>query len=168
MVPVVGVVPLLVHAGVSGRGDPLTALVAVGLGLVIITVIVVAQTGRRTRLRRLVAVARPDATLIPAFAESPGGLTGQVPVTILVAVLTDRMEVWAGGREPLSTLTLTDADVRVDGVLTGSRRYRGIRVTNGACSVAFVPAYSALVGLTADLERALRELGEDPADHVRR
>ncbi|WP_454856543.1 hypothetical protein [Promicromonospora soli] len=173
IIAVVIAVPLLASVGFRGSGparrvvEPLAIGLGLGIALVFITAIILAQTGQRSRLRALVAEARPGATVIPAFAESPGGLTGWVPVTIVVAVLADRVEVWAGSRDPLSTVALTNADVRVDGVLASSRRYPGIRITNGADSLSFVPIYSAAIGRPADLERALRELGEDPADHVR-
>jgi hypothetical protein len=140
-------------------------VLGLGIGLALVAVVVLVHAGGRSRLRALVAEAHPDATVIPAYAESPGGLTGWVSVTIAVAVLTDHLEVWADGRAPLSTMPLADAEVRVQGVLVSTSRYPGIRVTSGTDSVSFVPAYSAAAGRPADLERALHELGEDLADH---
>jgi hypothetical protein len=138
-----------------------------GVGLVVLTGAIAVCNGRRDRFQNFVAAARPGATTIPALAESPRGLAGMAPTTIVLAVLDDHVEVWANRSAPLATIPLTGAEVGVQQVFTTrTQNHPGVRVANGAASVSFVPHYSALVN-PSDVERALRELGEDPADHLR-
>jgi hypothetical protein len=167
-----GVLAMFARISLQAPGGRVaTELVVTGLGMVtgllILITAIFFYNGYRNRARDLVAALRPEATIIPAFAEGPHGLAGTVPTTIVLAVVEDRIEVWAGGPLPISAIALTGADIRVLGVRTGGRLYPGISVTNGVNSLSFVPHYSATVN-PADLERALRELGEDPSEHMER
>lgn len=142
----------------------MTELWAGGLGIVTGLVLVLGAVSvhnrMRNRLRDAVVRSRPGAVVIPAFAEGP------LPSALAIAVLGDRIEVWDGGGRHRTTMALTGATISVQRVRTGGGSYPGLRIEQGGDSLSFVPHFAATVR-ASDLERALRELGEDPADHLR-
>lgn len=155
---------------------------AVGVALVFVAVTTILlfflYSYRRTRLADLVNDARPSATVIPCYASGglrqeateagamATGLAWYLTTTLALTVLDDRVEVWVrGDREPRWAVMRAGMRIEVRGVLIGSNSQPGIRIADTRAAVSFVPHY-ARTGQGARLERALRDLGEDPARHL--
>lgn len=180
VVVVVGVFSLVARYWFEDAESRVAGLIAVGLVALLVAVLLSIYSGRRDRLMTRVVRARPAATVIPGYCSSDlrddairagvptRGLAAFFTTTLALAVLDDRVEVWIrGDRQPRWSVRRAGADVSLHRVWMGRSHALGIRVSDGDAAVTFVPHHEGVLGF-ARLDRALRELGEDPGDHLER
>lgn len=171
-----------------GRSEgPYAVLIFLGACVVLgLTAVVTAPLFRRRRARLPDAVraAHPGAPVIPARSapatRKDAGLAGAATdglgkwttSTIALAVLPDRVEVWVrGDQRPRWAVRRADAEIGVESLRFPGQTpdLPGIRMSDGERSVHFIPYYPDIRRRrqVAHLERALHDLGENPADHLR-
>ncbi|WP_166847087.1 hypothetical protein [Isoptericola sp. BMS4] len=94
------------------------------------------------------------------------GLSRRWTTVLAVAVVGDRAEIWiCGDREPRWSVRLVPGRVEAREIAMGETSQPGVRISDGTASASFVPHYGVGSSI-ASVEQALRDLGEDPADHL--
>jgi hypothetical protein len=188
LLAVVGVATGLRYPSATGRSfderlTPLVGGIVAGVVIcgVVIAIAVPILFRRLDMLVQFVSRARPGAAIIPGSgsketrrdARRVGVSVRRLGGTsiLALAVLPDHIEVWARkDLTPRWTISRAGAEVGIisiehSGVGLKTRSLPGIRVSDGERSVHLFPGYPGL-DRPASRERALRDLGADPADHI--
>lgn len=154
-------------------------VVAAAAALVVLIVLLLGRYGaKRDRLVALVRQERPGAAVVPAYSSrdlradavaagvATHGIARKLTTTLVLALVGDDAEVWIrGDRGPRWSVRLTAARVELREIDMGQSRQLGLRIADGTRSVSFVPHYRGLSDV-GSVERALSDLGEEPADHL--
>lgn len=167
-----------IHGGDWQSDALLIALAAVAFVVLLVLLLLPRYVARRDRLLTQVRQARPSAVVVPAYSSrdvwsdaveagvSTRGITRTWTTTLALAVVGDHVEVWVrGDREPRWSVRLKGARVEIRQIEMGQTSQLGLRIFDGAKGVSFVPHYG-LANSVSSVEQALRDLGEDPADHL--
>jgi hypothetical protein len=133
---------------------------------------------------RHASAQRPDCTVIPAavltqsrvFGDELGlqtaGLSASGGSPGALVVLADTVELWSGEyeREPRWSMPRTGLQIDVDPVRAGiANNWDAVWLSDGLNRLAVSPRYSrSSNGPANDIDRVLRELGQDPAEVRRR
>lgn len=169
-----------IHGGDWRVDASLIAVTAVAFVVLLALLILPRYTARRDRLVAQVRQARPAAVVIPAYSSrdlwsdaveagvGTGGIARRLTTTLAVALVGDTAEIWIrGDREPRWSVRRTGARVELRQVEMGQTSQLGLRISDGIRGVSFVPHYG-VTNTIGSVERALMDLGEDPADHLER
>lgn len=173
-----------IHGGDWQENASFIAITAVAfVALLLLLLLPPALRFYRIRQERHVAQvrqARPDAVVIPAYSSrdlwsdavdagaDPRGITRTLTTTLALALVGDTAEVWIrGDQEPRWSVRITGARIEPQEIAMGETSQLGLRISDGSTSVSFIPYYRRSTRVRA-VERALQDLGEDPADYLKR
>lgn len=185
---VVGIATTLRYPSATGRSldeRPIPLVGGIVTGVVICAVVIAIAVPILLRrldiLVQFVSRARPGAAIIPGSgsketrrdARRVGVSARRLGGTsiLVLAVLPDHMEIWARkDLAPRWTISRAGAEIEIisiehTGVGLNTRSLPGLRVSDGERSVHLFPGYPGL-DRPASRERALRDLGADPAAHI--
>ncbi|WP_123814953.1 hypothetical protein [Myceligenerans xiligouense] len=167
-----------IHGGDWRVDASLIAVTAVAFVVLLVVLVLPPYTARRDRLVAQVRQARSDAVVIPAYSSrdlwseaveagaGTGGIARRLTTTLAVALVGDTAEIWIrDDREPRWFVRRTDSRVELRQIEMGQTSQLGLRISDGVRSVSFVPHYG-VTNTIGSVERALADLGEDPADHL--
>lgn len=165
---------------------PLTAGAVVLL--IVLSAVLTAPMYRKRRdgMLKTIQAARPNVPVVVAVGAgvtredarragvSTDNLSPWVTSTVALAVLPDLVEVWVwGDSKPRWAIRRAGAEISVEALGSGIKWAKtpstpGIRVSDGERSVHCVPNYSGISrrNRMGHIEQALRDLGENPADHI--
>lgn len=170
------------HASTHGGDwrDDIVVLAVTVVAVVLLGVVLLLSWFARRRETFVAQVrrARPGATVIPAYSardlwsdarEAGVGTTGiarRLSTLLAVVLVDDTAEVWIrGDREPRWSVRRTGAQVDFRELDMGRTSQPGLRISDGSTGLSFAPWY-ARTNAFRSIERALVDLGEDPADHL--